>query len=86
MDAENQRQCRHDDVRLSEWKRQKRAAIHDARVSNQQRMASRRALECIGMPKARLVFRYEISDCFFKVLFHENYKTIQSMYLLRSGH
>ena len=62
MDAENQRQCRHDDVRLSEWKRQKRAATHDAKVSNQQRMAARRALEWIGTSKARPAFRYEISD------------------------
>jgi len=46
-----------------EQKRQKRAATRDAyRVSNQQRMAARRALEWIGTSKARLVFRYEISD------------------------
>ena len=34
------------------------------RVAIQQRMAARRALEWIGASKARLVFRYEISDLF----------------------
>ena len=49
-----------------EQKHQKRAATCDAyRVANQQRMASRRALEWIGTSKAWLVFRYEISDLFF---------------------
>ena len=48
-----------------EQKRQKRAATRDAyRVSNQQRMAARRALEWIGTSKAWLAFRYEISDLF----------------------
>jgi len=38
---------------------------HDGyRVANQQRMVARRALEWIGMSKAQLVFRYEISDLF----------------------
>jgi len=41
---------------------QKWAATCDAyRVTNQQRMAVRRATECIGTSKAQLVFRYEIS-------------------------
>ena len=45
---------------------QKRAATHVPTESctNQQRMAARRALERIGMSKAQLVFRYEISDLF----------------------
>jgi len=48
-----------------EQKRQKRAATHGAyRVANQQSLAVRRALEWIRMSKARLVFRYEISDLF----------------------
>jgi len=34
------------------------------RITNQQRMAARRALEWIGTSKARLVFRYKISDVF----------------------
>ena len=46
-------------------KRQKRAATHGVyRVANQQRMAARRALDWIGTSKARLVFRYEISDLY----------------------
>ena len=44
--------------------RQKRAATHDAyRVINQQRMAARRALECIGMSKARLVLDMKYQTC-----------------------
>jgi len=35
------------------------------RVAIQQKTAARRALEWIGASKARLVFRYEISDLFF---------------------
>jgi len=34
------------------------------RVAIQQRTAARRALEWIGASKARLVFRYEMSDLF----------------------
>jgi len=46
-------------------KRQKRTATRGAyRVTNQQRMAARRALEWIRTSKAWLVFRYEISDLF----------------------
>jgi len=46
-------------------KDQKRAATHDAyKVTNQQRMAARRALEWIRASKAQLVFRDEISDLF----------------------
>ena len=41
------------------------AATRDAyRVAKQQRVTARRALEWIGTLKARLVFRYEISDLF----------------------
>ena len=51
-----------------EWKHQKQAATCDAyRVANQQRMAARRALEWIGMSKAWLVFRYEISEFFLQL-------------------
>jgi len=63
MDIKKQRQCRHNDKADQEQKRQKRAATCDAyRITNQQRMAVRRALEWIGMSKGRLVFSYEISD------------------------
>jgi len=34
------------------------------KATNQLRMASRRALEWIGMFKVQMVFRYEISDLF----------------------
>jgi len=48
-----------------EWKHQNRAAARGAyRVTDQQRMAARRALEWIGASEAQLVFRYEISDLF----------------------
>jgi len=44
---------------------QKRAATHDAyRVTNQ---PARRALEWIGMPKTRLIFRYDISDILYRM-------------------
>ena len=69
MDTEKQRQCRRDDARLTEWKCQKRAATHDAyKVTNQLRMAARRALEWIRTSKGWLVFRSEISDLFYSVL------------------
>jgi len=46
-----------------EQKHQKRAAIRDTyRAASLLRMAAKRALEWIGILKARLVFRYEISD------------------------
>jgi len=51
MDTKKQRQRRRDHARLT-------------RVANQQRMAARRAVEWIGTSKARLDFRYEISDLF----------------------
>ena len=55
------RRCEADQERT----RQKRAATRGAyRVANRERMAARRALEWIGTYKARLVFRYEISDLF----------------------
>jgi len=48
-----------------EQKCQKRAATRDAYgVTNQQKMAAWRVLECIGTSKPRLVFKYEISDLF----------------------
>ena len=57
------------DATTWEWKHQKQAATRDAyRVTKQQRMAARRALEWIRTSKARLVFRYEISTCL--LLFH----------------
>ena len=60
MDTEKQRQRRCDNTRL---KRQKWAATRDAyRVTNQQKMVAKRALEWIRTSKARLVFRYEISN------------------------
>ena len=61
MDSEKQRQRRCDVVRLT--KSLKCAATRGAyRVTNQQRMAARRALEWIRALKALLYFRYEISD------------------------
>ena len=48
-----------------EQKHQKRVATRDAyRVTNQWRIAAKRALEWIGTLKAWLVFRYEISDLY----------------------
>ena len=41
-----------------------------------QRMAARRALEWIGTLKARLVFRYEISDSLMYVLLYINKKNV----------
>jgi len=42
--------------------------IRDAyRVTNQQRMAARRALEWIRASKAWLAFRYEVSDLFSRL-------------------
>ena len=63
MDTEKQRQCRRDDVRLTEsGNARSEQLLVVPTVANQQRMAARRALEWIGALKARLVFRYEISD------------------------
>ena len=63
MDTKKQRQHRRDGMRLTES--QKRAATCGAyRVAIQERMDTRRALEWIGVSKAWLVFRYEISDLF----------------------
>jgi len=53
MDTEKQRQCRRDEQLLGAY-----------RVTDQQRMAARRALEWIGALEAWLIFRYEISDLF----------------------
>jgi len=54
--------CRETD---QERKRQKQAATHDAnRVSNQKRVAARRALEWIRTLKAQLDFTDEITDFF----------------------
>ena len=50
-----------------ERKLQKRAATRRAyRVTNQQSLAVRRALQWIRMWRAQLVFRYEISDLFLR--------------------
>jgi len=70
MDTEKQRQHRCDDVRLTESEnaRRKQLTCDAYRVTNQQRMASRRALEWIAMSKAQMVFRYEISDLFSLML------------------
>ena len=62
MDTEKQRQCRHSDARLTESgnaRSEQLLVVH--RVTNQHRMAARRALEWIGTSKAWLVFRHEIS-------------------------
>jgi len=65
METEKQRQHRREADQ--ERRRQKRAATCDTyRITKQQRMAARRAL---GTSKARLVFRYEISDLFAEVAF-----------------
>jgi len=52
-----------------EQKCEKRAATRDAyKITNQQRMAARRALEWIGTLKTQLVFiRYEVSALRFSV-------------------
>jgi len=67
MDTEKQRQ--HTVLLMrrhkadQEWKCQKQAPTCDAyRVTDQQRMAARRALVWIGTSKAWLFFRYGISD------------------------
>jgi len=65
------RHRKHGDVRLTKGGNamQKQATIRDVyRVTNQQRMAARRALEWIKTLKAWLVFRYEISDLFSRIL------------------
>ena len=62
MDTEKQKKHRCDDSML---KHQKRAATHGAyRVTNQQRMAARRALEWIGTSKAWLVLDMKYQTCF----------------------
>jgi len=61
MDTEKQRQRRRDDARLTGKTPE---ASSYCRVTNQQRMAAKRALEWIRTLKARLVFRYEVSDLF----------------------
>jgi len=67
VDTEQQRQCRHYDTRMTDSGNARSEQLtHDGyRVANQQRMVARRALEWIGMSKAQLVFRYEISDMLY---------------------
>jgi len=72
MDTEKQRQRRRDDARLTESgnARSEQLLVVPTesltnRVANQQSLAVRRALEWIRTSKARLVFRYEISDLFY---------------------
>ena len=70
MDTEKQKQCRYDDARLAESgnaRSEQLPVMPTLRVANQQRMAARRALEWVGTSKARLVFRYEISDLLLPV-------------------
>ena len=55
------------DVTTRRWlKAETLASRGTYRLAIQRRAAARRALEWIGVSKARLVFRYEISDLFLK--------------------
>jgi len=65
MDNEKQRQRRRDDVRLTESgnaRSEQLLMVPTESLTN--RRAAKRALEWIRMLKARLDFRYEISDLF----------------------
>ena len=68
MDTEKQRQSRNDDVRLTKSgnARSKQLLVMPELLTN--RMAARRALEWIGTSKARLGFRYKISNLFLQSL------------------
>jgi len=66
MDTEKQRQCRCDDTRLTKSGNTRSEQLLVVPTESQ-RVAALRALEWIGMSKAWLVFRYEISD-FFKIM------------------
>jgi len=58
-----------------EGKHQQRAAIHDAyRVTKQQRMAARRALEWIGTLKAQLVLDMKYQTCYTDNLINSIWK------------
>ena len=68
MDNEKQRQCRRDDVRLTESgnaRSEQLLVVPTESLTNREWL--RRSLEWIGMPKACLVFRYELSDLFQKL-------------------
>jgi len=67
MDPEKQRQRRHDGVTESGNARSEQLLVVPTEsLTGQQTTAARRTLEWISMSKARLVFRYEISDLFQK--------------------
>ena len=66
MDTKKQRQCRRDDMRLTESGNASFSWYLQSRYPTENDMAASRALEWIGASKARLVFRYEISDLFLK--------------------
>ena len=56
MDTEKQRQPRRNDARLTETgNARSKQLLMMPTVANQQTMAARRALECIGMSKAWVV-------------------------------
>ena len=59
MDTEKQRQCRRDDVRLTE---SGNARSKQLPVVPTELLTNRVWLEWIRMSKAWLVFRYEVSD------------------------
>jgi len=66
MDTKKQRQCRRDDARLIEsgnTRTEQLLSCGAYRVTDQQRMAARRALEWIGTSEARLDFGYETKQC-----------------------
>ena len=69
MDTEKQRQRRRDDARLTESgnaRSEQLLVVPTESLTNREIMAVRRALEWIRTSKARLVFRYEISDLFLQ--------------------
>jgi len=61
MDTEKQRQCRRDDARLTE---SGNASSEQLLMVPTESLTNRVWLEWIRTSKARLVFRYEISDLF----------------------
>ena len=71
MDPEKQRQRRSDGARLTESgnaRSEQLLVVPTESLTGQQTTAARRALEWISASKARLVFRYEISDLFSDLL------------------
>jgi len=70
VDTEKQRQRRCDNARLIESRNarsEQLLVVSTESLTNREIMAARRALEWIRTLKARLVFRYEISDLFIFV-------------------